>query len=282
MKKPNMDNVCMRLRTTVIGEAVMAVTTPEDKDYKPAKAEILKAQTMLAKIHRNAAHCGNATLARVLRDDQAPSWVIELAENFECEACKALGRPSISPAVSLSYETKPWQTVYVDNAELELGDRVVTFSLYEDAAMSLVVPHVLFERSRNEHRNPTGDEVCDSFSQTWLSHYPKPARVRTDPEGAFQSDKFRDFLALNDIFYQPAAGEAHHQPGLIERGIQTVKRAALKVAREFPGATGTQILATVAAAHNELHRRQGYSPNQWAFGRAQPMWERGGRKTLTR
>jgi hypothetical protein len=40
---------------------------------------------------------------------------------------------------------------------------------------------------------------------------PKPVRVTTDPEGAFQSAEFRDFLAQNDIEYTPTAGEAHWQ-----------------------------------------------------------------------
>ena len=49
---------------------------------EPSTADKNKALTMLHRIHRNAAHCGNKTLARALRDDGAPQWIVKLAEQF--------------------------------------------------------------------------------------------------------------------------------------------------------------------------------------------------------
>jgi hypothetical protein len=143
----------------------------------------------------------------------------------------------------------------------------------EDAASQKLVPYVLFERERETHRNPTAEEVTDAFAQGWLAHYPKPAVVRTDPEGAFQSTHFRDYLAMNGIEYEPTAGDAHFQLGDIERKIQTIKRVAVKLAHEFPQASGIQILAAACSSNNELERVKGYSPHQWTFAHSKAPWD---------
>ena len=173
----------------------------------------------------------------------------------------------------LNYDTRLWECVQIDNAEVEIPGRVIEFSLYHESASGLLVPKVLFERGTDEHQNATAEQVTDAFAETWLSHYPKPGRVRTDPEGAFQSQVFRDFLAANDIMYEVTAGDAHHQLGLLERKIQTIKRLIVKLAHEFPHLSGTMLLAVACSANNELERRKNYSPNQWAFGAAKPAWE---------
>jgi hypothetical protein len=169
-------------------------------------------------------------------------------------------------------ETK--QAVGVDNAEIELsGNRIAIFSLFGEEASGLVVPHVIFERQKDQFRNPTAVEVTDAFAEGWCSHYPRPRRVTTDPEGSFQSAEFRDFLGMDGILYEPTAGDAHHQLGSIERKIQTVKRIADKLALEYPTATAKQILAAACSSHNELARTRGYSPHQWTFAQAKPVWE---------
>ena len=245
---------------------------PGVPEREPDKKETEKALQMPHRIHRNAAHCSNAVLARTLRDDGAPKWVIKLAESLECEFCLAHQRPGIKPPVSLNHETRLWHRVNLDNAELERTDSVVTFMLMSEAASQKLVPHVLFERPKDEHRNPTAQEVTDAFAQGYLAHFPKPKTVRTDPEGAFQSAVFRDFLAMNEIEYEPTAGEAHFQLGDLERKIQTVKRVAEKLSHEFPQASGIQVLAAACSANNELERVRGYAPHQWTFAHSRAAW----------
>jgi len=167
-----------------------------------------------------------------------------------------------------------WGCVFIDQAELERGEATVCFQLYLEAASGLCVPKVLFERNKGDHRNATGQEVADAFAETWMGHYPKPVRVRTDPEGAFQSTEFREFLASNDVFYDPIAAEAQWQ-NKVERKIQVIKRIAHKLSTEFPTATGRQILAAACSTNNELDRTRNYSPNQWCFGLSRPIWEDG-------
>ena len=232
-----------------------------------------RTETMLMRIHRNAAHCSNKNLARTLKDDGAPDWVVHRAENLVCDHCQATARPVNKPPVSITYTRRLWHTVGIDNAELERPDSIVMFSLFGEEASGMVVPQVLFEKNKAEFRNPTAVEVTDAFAEGWLSHYPKPVRVTTDPEGAFQSREFRDFLAANGILYEPTAGDAHFQLGSIERKIQTVKRIATKLAAEFPTMTGKQLLAAACAANNELERTRGYAPYQWSFGHAKSTWD---------
>jgi hypothetical protein len=247
-------------------------TVTEMETEEPTQKDKQTILTMLTKIHRNSAHCSNRNLARVLTDDGAPKWVVQMALDFKCDTCLCHTRPQITPVVSLNYETRLWHAVSIDQAELERGTTVVQFQLYVEKASGLCVPHVLFERNKENHRNTTGQEVTDAFADTWLSHYPKPVRVTTDPEGAFQSAEFRDFLAQNDIEYTPTAGEAHWQLD-VERKIQVIKRIAAKLCTEFPTASGKQIIGSAAAANNELERCRHFSPNQWAFGLSKPVWE---------
>ena len=111
------------------------------------------------------------------------------------------------------------------------------FQLYLEAASGLCVPKVLLERNKGDHRNATGQEVADAFAETWMGHYPKPVRVRTDPEGAFQSTEFREFLASNDVFYDPIAAEAHWQ-NKVERKIQVIKRICSQVEYRISHSSG--------------------------------------------
>ena len=275
LKPPNMKDVCNRLMAIDNeGDETMDETEGSEGDTKPTTEEINRVQTLLAKIHRNSAHCSNRNLARVLKDDGAPPWIVKAAQNFKCDVCAANSRPGIKPIVSLNYETRLWHTVGIDQAELERQNHTTTFQLYVEGACGLCVPNVLFSRdhSSGEHRNPTATEVTDGFAEAWIAHYPKPVRVRTDPEGSFQSHEFRDFLAVNGIEYDPTAGEAHWQLD-VERRIQTIKRIANKLSTEFPVASSKQILAAACSANNELERVKHYSPNQWAFGASKPFWE---------
>ena len=275
LKTPNMKDVCNRLMAIdKDGDETMDEGESSEGTQEPTKEEVNRVQTLLAKIHRNSAHCSNRNLARVLKDDGAPPWVVKAAYNFKCDVCAANSRPGIKPITSLNYETRLWHTVGVDQAELERQGHTTTFQLYVEGACGLCVPNVLFSRDHQskEHRNPTATEVTDGFAETWIAHYPKPVRVRTDPEGSFQSHEFRDFLAANGIEYDPTAGEAHWQLD-VERRIQTIKRIANKLSTEFPVASSKQILAAACSANNELERVKHYSPNQWAFGASKPFWE---------
>ena len=275
LRPPDMKDVCRRLLALdcePVEMTINAVGKETTESTEPSKVEKDRIMVLLTKIHRNSAHCSNRNLARVLKDDGAPEWVIQLATDFKCDTCLCHTRPQIKPVASLSYETRLWHCVSVDQAELERSNSVVQFQLYHEKASGLCVPYVFFEREKGEHRNVTGQEVTDAFAEVWLSHYPKPARVVTDPEGAFQSAEFRDFLTSNDILYDPTAGEAHWQLD-VERKIQTIKRIATKLSTDFPTASGKQILAAACSANNELERCRHYAPNQWAFGASLPAWE---------
>ncbi len=90
------------------------------------------------------------------------------------------------------------------------------------------------------------------------------------PEGmsdffAFESRDFLDYMALMNIEYVPAAGEAHWQVGAAERGIKTIKGMMKKVLGMHPQATGPELASACTAAFNEMERIYGYSPNQWAW-----------------
>jgi hypothetical protein len=183
----------LTLQTDETSNEVFATSKSQFTAEPPSKDLIDRVDTMLHKIHRNAAHCSSKNLARVLKEDNAPDWVIDRALSLKCEFCLRHQQPEVKPPVSLNYQIRLWHTVGIDNAELELSGRTVTFMLLEEEASGFSVPKLLFERVNGTHRNPTAQEVTDAFADTWLSHYPKPVRVKTDPEGAFQSTEFREY-----------------------------------------------------------------------------------------
>ena len=64
----------------------------------------------------------------------------------------------------------------------------------------------------------------------------------------------------------PCPAEAHHQIGQVESLIKKLKQNAvtLLAGRDLDA---HRALLHAAAAHNTVHRVQGFSPTQWAFGR---------------
>jgi len=176
------------MHRTDVDEEIFALG--KDTLVNPSPEEIEIIDQKILKIHRNAAHCSSKNLARVLKEDNAPEWVIQRALNLKCDFCLKHQQPEVKPPVSLNYEVRLWHTVGIDNAELEFSGRTVTFMLLEEEASGFCVPKVLFERPNNKHRNPTAQEVTDGFAEARLSHYPKPCRVKTDLKGPFNQQSF--------------------------------------------------------------------------------------------
>jgi len=85
-----------------VAQAILAAAGKEDDDEgempkstqpPPDKEEVERVRKLLLKLHRNAAHCNNRTLAQVLRDDGTPAWIVKMALDLDCEICRTHSRP---------------------------------------------------------------------------------------------------------------------------------------------------------------------------------------------
>ncbi|CAE7524507.1 GIP, partial [Symbiodinium necroappetens] len=192
--------------------------------------------------------------------------VIKIALSHQCPDCLETRLADPSPAVSLQQTDVPWKVIVLDNAEFRVGDQVVHFMLIIDEATHCAASSELFRRHIDEGRNATAEEALKAIEQTWVQSFGYPDRIRLDPEGCFRSRLLEDWAAQRGIEIMPNPGEAHHQTGQVESLIGKINSDATTLLHGEEMDPYRAIL-NVVAAHNTVHRKQGFSPCQWAFGR---------------
>ena len=139
--------------------------------------------------------------------------------------------------------------------------------LMVDEASTFTVPHLLSVIDSDEHENATGPQVVAALQETWIRFFGHPSTLRLDPEGAFRSRALEEFCGSRDIELEHCAAEAHYQIGVVERAIGTLRRSVEKYLRTYAVDPWEAIMA-MCAAHNDLGKVGGFSPNQWALGRS--------------
>ena len=103
----------------------------------------------------------------------------------------------------------------------------------------------------------------------------------TDPEGCFRDRLFRERLASKNVRWDPQPAEAAWRIGILDKVLDVLKNAATRAARRAPEDTSCETLFDdCTEAHNELHRRRGYSPFQLLIGRSPPGLPLDGDKQL--
>ena len=106
--------------------------------------------------------------------------------------------------------------------------------------------------------------ICD----VWLDIVSYPQELVIDKDTGFQKE-FNDLVEYFGGKLKIAAGQAPWQHGTVERQGGLWKAMWNKtVAYESVGPQEIRLTAvSVSAAKNELRRKSGFSPAQWAFGR---------------
>ena len=124
------------------------------------------------------------------------------------------------------------------------------------------------EHKKTERKNVDADTVVRLLEGHWFKAFPKCQRIRCDAEGAFVSTRLADWWESQGIELLPIPGEDHAQLGQVERMIKVLRRGITKNLSETPNETTDKAADAVVAAHNELDRVRGFSPNQWVFGKS--------------
>ena len=179
-------------------------------------------------------------------------------------------RPDPSPVASLSTSTVPWKVLGMDVTEYKTSSHKLKYLLFVDEASRLTKAKLLFKIPNSQHRNATTDEIVRAFETEWEEFFGCPEILRHDPEGSMVSTEMMQAFSSKGIRLLATAGEAHWQLGITERTIQTIFRTAEKI-RDEQRIDMEKSVSLATAAHNTTERVHGYSPSQWAFGRA-PTW----------
>ena len=129
--------------------------------------------------------------------------------------------------------------------------------------------------------NVSASEARQMLHESWFKFYGRPETVMTDPEGCFRERLFREWLASKNVKWDPQPAEAAWRIGILDKVLDVLKNAATRAARRAPEDTSCEALFDdCTEAHNELHRRRGYSPFQLLIGRSPPGLPLDGDKQL--
>ena len=122
---------------------------------------------------------------------------------------------------------------------------------------------------------------CVSVGSKTFKFYGRPETVTTDPEGCFRERLFREWLASKNVMWDPQPAEAAWRTGILDKVLDVLKNAATRAAKRPPeDASCEALFDDCTEAHNELHRRRGYSPFQLLIGRSPPGLPLDGDKQL--
>ena len=145
-------------------------------------------------------------------------------------------------------------------------------TLFVDASSRAAVIPIWRTAPRQELLgNVSASEARQMLQESWFKFYGRPETVMTDPEGCFRERLFREWLASKNVKWDPQPAEAAWRIGILDKVLDVLNNAATRAARRAPEDTSCEALFDdCTEAHNELHRRRGYSPFQLLIGRSPP------------
>ena len=136
-----------------------------------------------------------------------------------------------------------------------------------DLATKLRVVCPLLEYDLLAMQAETSDMIMDAFTSRWMTMFPKPDLVILDSARSFISEKFNRFLSELNIVAQYTPTSEHWANGIVEAGIQDVKRTATLIHMDRTDHSPSTSLVLAVSALNSTEYTAGFSSNQWAFGK---------------
>ena len=163
-----------------------------------------------------------------------------------------------SPTDGQFYWKHPTKEVHVKGTLLvDASSRAAVVRTWRTAPRQELLGHV------------SASEARQMLQESWFKCNGRPETVMTDPEGCFRERLFREWLASKNVKRDPQPAEAAWRIGILDKVLDVLKNAATRAARRAPEDTSCETLFDdCTEAHNELHRRRGYSPFQLLIGRS--------------
>ena len=218
-----------------------------------------------------------------LRQNRAHPTVLAAAKLMHCTACQESAR-MLSRPVTSGKVMEPGAVLQMDSFYWKhpLKEVHVKGTLLVDASSRAAVIRIWRTAPRQELLgNVSASEARQMLQESWFKFYGRPETVMTDPEGCFRERLFREWLASKNVKWDPQPAEAAWRIGILDKVLDVLKNAATRAARRAPEDTSCEALFDdCTEAHNELHRRRGYSPFQLLIGRSPPGLPLDGDKQL--
>ena len=233
---------------------------------KGKKLEAIK--QMMLRVHRASGHSGFSNLQRLLEARGSPKWAVELAGTLQCPECKEAAKPKLVPPASTGEEPGLFEIVGVDAFEYEdeKGSKKRHGLLWRDRASGLTMVDMLEVTALGARWAPTTAAVIQSLAR-WMSRYPAPTWIVTDPAAYFTSIEFADFLGRSGIGLTCVPAEAHYLMGAEEQAIGIAKRTVEKLQKEENEMEIPTLFDLATFAMNSHVGSSGFSAYQWVHGK---------------
>ena len=251
------------------------------KALSPEEREVCDA--LIHRLHRELGHSDIRGTVDSLRQNRAHPTVLAAAKLMHCTACQESARMSSRPVTS-GKVMEPGAVLQMDNFNWKhtMNEVHVKGTLLVDASSRAAVVRIWRTAPRQELLgNVSASEARRMLQESWFKFYGRPETVMTDPEGCFRERLFREWLASKNANWDPQRAEAAWRIGILDKVLDVLKNAATRAARRAPEDTSCEVVFDdCTEAHNELHRRRGYSPFQLLIGRSPPELPLDGDKQL--
>ena len=241
----------------------------------PEEREVCDA--LVHRLHRELGHSDIRGMVDSLRQNRAHPTVLAAAKLMQCTACQESARLMSRPVTSGKI-TEPG-AVYWKHPTKEVH---VKGTLLVDASSRAAVVRIWRAAPRQELLgNVSSLEARQMLQESWFKFYGRLETVMTDPEGCFRERLFQEWSASKNVKWDLQPAEAAWHIGKLDKVLDVLKNAATRAARRAPENTSCEtLLDDCTEAHNELHRRRGYSPFQLLIGRSPPGLPLDGDKQL--
>ncbi|CAE7206837.1 unnamed protein product [Symbiodinium sp. CCMP2592] len=229
-------------------------------------------EAQVAKFHKAAGHPTNRNLGRIVQEAGHPPWKVSVALNHVCPACQSLKQGGTSsgqiPPASTHQQYAAWEAVGIDIGGVVPSLRVkVKFAVFVDMATKLRVVHPLQKYELLEMKAESTKDIIASFSERWLSCFPKPKVILLDSAKSLSSEAMHDFASNINVLVHLVAEKEHWAHGTIEAAVQDIKHTASAIQLESLEQDPFVTLYLATSALNSTEYTAGYSSFQWAFGK---------------
>ena len=234
-------------------------------------------EAQIAKFHKTAGHPTNRNLGRIVQEAGHPTWKVDVALNHVCPACQSLKQGGTSsgqiPPASTHQQYAAWEAVGVDVGEWVVPSvrKKVKFVVFVDMATKLRVVHPLQKYELLEMKAESTKDIISSFSERWLSCFPKPRVLLLDSAKSLASEGMTDFASTINVLVHLVAEKEHWAHGTIEAAVQDIKHTASAIQLENLDQDPFITLYLATSALNSTEYTAGYSSFQWAFGKKYSM-----------
>ena len=221
-------------------------------------------QAQLLKLHKNLGHPDNQLLARVLKDQQWDSRIIDNISDMVCPACFENQKPRLARPAHISRDREFNDLLMIDGIEWTSQEGIKhLFYHMIDAATNFHIA-IPAECRSSQH-------LIELIKTHWITWAGAPRTLMSDSAGEFCSEEFGQFLQSLDVKSIIIPADAHWQLGRCERHGAILQNMLNKYQTDQPIRNSIDLreaLLQCVQAKNSMSRVHGYTPEILVLGRS--------------